>query len=164
MTKTKKFKVPLVGHITKLKRTWWIAYVPAIGALAQSDSRRGAASTLKGNIEKMFRHEREPVTATVTVLNSVVDGADVSVTCNRPGLLEARAAEFKRMSAEVDGPIRNPLLVPVRRGDSHHREQRGPEVARQADEHAAHRAHALPRHARRRRDRARPSTAAKWND
>ena len=119
MTKKMKFKTPLVGRITRLKRTWWMAYVPAIGVMAQSDSRRGAASTLKGNIERMFRHERKPVAVAVTMLlDSVVeDGANVSVTCDRRGLLEERAAEFPRLAADVDGPLRNPFLVPFRRGE-----------------------------------------------
>lgn len=113
-----KLKIPLVGRITKLKRTWWVAHLPAVGVLATATSLRGAVSTLKGNIERMFRKVGDQVTVAITVLKPAVeDGADISVTCDRHGLLEARAAEFKHLLADVDGPIRNPFLVPVRRGD-----------------------------------------------
>jgi len=118
MTKTKKFKAPLVGRITKREHMWWTGYVPAIGAFIQATSVLDAASTLKRVIEMMFRYdgERVSVTVTVTVPEPAVKGvANVSVMCDRPGLLEARAAEFARLSAGVKGPIRNPFFVAVRR-------------------------------------------------
>lgn len=117
MTKKMKFKTPLIGRVAKRQRGWWSAYVPAIGAFVQVTSVLDATSTLKRVIEMMLRLDGEQATVTVTVVEPAVKGvAHVAVTCDRPGLLEARAADFARLSAGMAGPITNPFFVAVRRG------------------------------------------------
>lgn len=117
MTEKVKSRAPLVGRITTAKRALWTAHVPAIGAFTQGRSLLDAARMLKRVIEMMLRLDGHRVTVTITAPKSAVNGvAAVTVTCDQGGLLEARAAEFARLSASVRGPIRNPYFVAVRRG------------------------------------------------
>ena len=116
MTKKRKLEAPLVGRITKVRRALWGAHVPAIGAVTQGRSLVDAAQMLKRVIEMMLRLDGHKVTVTVTMPEAAVNSvAVIAVTCDQRGLFEARAAEFKRLSAGVKGPISNPFFVAVRR-------------------------------------------------